>query len=521
MKSRIGGLMVLAMVSILAVAGMVWAVGSHQDMGDDGMQLGIAMNLWYGFEPATPENIAAGIVGDSGCGLGREHWGSDAIHGTGLHDSVAVQPDKGFYCSDDPAVIVKQVVQMESMGIDWILTSWWGWGDDDLGSHDNPVNEGRAAIDRAHRALFDHLKSSGSPVKAAIGMDNWMTNNYAWWEGPDPISAAKSQTIWDHIHTNYVDKYEDNYFMLDGKPLVTSWAPHILEPDQLERFTYKSLWPIPFDAANDSGNLVHQGKMDWSWVAPFTRRANDEYQEHIVSEDGFVTINPRYDQFFGWLQGHVLGADGSPVGPAHVKRDDPFLTEGLYDTNWKLVYGAKDQVRLVLLATWNDYHEQTQIEPSYNGPLGSGTYLMEKTRYYWSRLEKGQPFEEYEDQIGQWTSLSEFKSVVGNPSFAGLGYSTEAELNDFLRNLMIRAQSHISQYLRTTYNRDDVPEGVKELTLRLAGNLYHYTLKIKSGELYRIGDTEFRLIDDNVFTDSIKNDLNLWKRKNGVKVLYP
>ena len=341
------------------------------------MELGIAMNLWYGFEPGTGVSVG---------GLGSEHWQSDAINNTGLRDSVAVVPEQGFYASDDPQVIAKQVEQIESMGVSWILSSWWGWGDDDL---DGVIdNKGREAIHRAHEALFDHLKNTGSPVKVAIGMDNWMTDNHAWIDGPDQVDAAKSKKIWDFIKTHYVDEYPNNYFVWEGKPLVASWAPHVLEPSA--NFTYKTLWPVGFD------HPAHQGTMDWSWVAPFV--APETYQEVLISEDGFVTINPRFDQFFGWSQGHLLDGEGAPVDVEEVKRDDPFLTEGLYDTNWRLVYEAKDQINLVLIATWNDYHEQTQIEPSYNGPLGSGTFLMEKTRYYWSILQTGNSFEEYAEE---------------------------------------------------------------------------------------------------------------------------
>ena len=46
------------------------------------------------------------------------------------------------------------------------------------------------------------------------------------------------------------------------------------------------------------------------------------------------------------------------------------------------MYRARGELRLVLIATWNDYHEQTQIEPSYNGLLGTGTLLLDKTKHY-------------------------------------------------------------------------------------------------------------------------------------------
>ena len=335
----------------------------QQKGGGLDIQLGVSMMLWYGYEPGTGRSVG---------GLGSEHWQSGVISNTGFHDPVAVTPELGYYASDDREVIASQVKLMQDVGITWISTGWWGWGDDDL---DGDIeNAGRMAVDRANHVLFEYLESLDGEVKATIGMDNWMIPVEQWGiDAPVFVDQADSQLIWDHIYQNFVERYPDVYFKVDGKPLVTSFAPHVLRPDEFGRFTYKKLWPLTFGDPRSA-------QMDWSWVDPMVDP--DDYQTSILSEDGFITISPRFDQYWGWLLGYV---DGEPM------RKDPFLEEGRYDDNWEAVYQIRERVSLVHIATWNDYHEQTQIEPSSNGSLGSEN-LLSKTGYYWNIVKNDLPF---------------------------------------------------------------------------------------------------------------------------------
>ena len=98
-----------------------------------------------------------------------------------------------------------------------------------------------------------------------------------------------------------------------------------------------------------------------------------------------VKVGARFDQYWGWVVGPL---DATPI------RVDPFLTEGMYDTNWELAHQSNGRAKLVLIGTWNDYLEQSQIEPSYNGPIGTGALLLEKTAFDWYRFSASQPFEE-------------------------------------------------------------------------------------------------------------------------------
>ncbi|MDP6512986.1 MAG: hypothetical protein QF878_07360 [SAR202 cluster bacterium] len=344
------------------------------------MILGVNYFPWYGFEPGT--GISVG-------GLGSEHWNSNIIDRErrtgallGIYDPVVVTPELGFYASDDADVIAQQVAWMRATGIDVVMINWWGWGDDDLNGVED--NSGRAAIERATKALFSHIEQFGGAIKAFIQSENWMVPAEQWDAGaPVYVDATKSQLMWDYVTDEYVNRYPNSYFEWMGKPLFVSGAPHVLVEDDQARFTYKKIWPVLFSEFD-----VHQGEMDWSWVDPAAVSGDLDYKAEVVSEDGVVTITNRRDQYWGWIQGLL---DRMP------DRRDPFLGDGLGDINWKLVFDASAQVELVMIQTWNDYHEMSFIEPADNGPLGSKhpVDLLDKTKYYGDRLKNGESYVDY------------------------------------------------------------------------------------------------------------------------------
>ncbi|MBI4307155.1 MAG: hypothetical protein HY678_12630 [Chloroflexi bacterium] len=61
-----------------------------------------------------------------------------------------------------------------------------------------------------------------------------------------------------------------------------------------------------------------------------------------------------------------------------------------------------------------------------------------------------------------------------------------------------------------------MPEGVKDITLRLAMNMYNYMLKVRRGPLVQAGEFEVRLVDDSVFTKALRRDLRRYAREHRV-----
>ena len=67
----------------------------------------------------------------------------------------------------------------------------------------------------------------------------------------------------------------------------------------------------------------------------------------------------------------------------------------------------------------------------------------------------------------------------------------------------------------------EVPPSIKEATIRLAGNMWHYIVHTPKGRLMNFENIGVAQIDDSVFTDGIKRDLDLWKKRGRMKVYSP
>jgi hypothetical protein len=62
------------------------------------------------------------------------------------------------------------------------------------------------------------------------------------------------------------------------------------------------------------------------------------------------------------------------------------MSEGMYITEWTYALAQKN-VNLILLYSWNEYHERTAIEPHWDATAQvSSTYLLNITAGYTAKL---------------------------------------------------------------------------------------------------------------------------------------
>ena len=102
---------------------------------------------------------------------------------------------------------------------------------------------------------------------------------------------------------------------------------------------------------------------------------NDEGQP-VISSDGEVTVVPRIDSYFN--RGNNSGS---------YLRFDANLSEGLYQEQWSYVLDHASSVKLVLVHSWNEYHERTAIEPHLDRTAQvNSTYLYDLTAHYISEI---------------------------------------------------------------------------------------------------------------------------------------
>lgn len=280
--------------------------------------VGAFLYLWYG---------------DSVSGVGElksAGWNSTSCPGGGV---VVDPPVAGYYVSDSNATFQRQISEMEGAGITFAVVSWWG-----------PSTTGEAgAINKATLDLFRYLKSTDSNFQVAI-----MVDSFPGTCGP-PLPSVPMSQIYSYVQGNFASPYARWYFNWEDKPLLLFFNP--LQPGTNDNFTVRTIGNRP--------NAVN-----WTfWDAPANfsageggtgvDMANDVGQPQL-SPDGEVTIVPRIDSYPNFVAGYQGG----------YLRFDPTLQAGLYRYEWNWIIANHQSVKLVLIYSWNEYHERTAIEPA-------------------------------------------------------------------------------------------------------------------------------------------------------------
>jgi hypothetical protein len=299
--------------------------------------VGAFLYLWYGNSTTQTG------------GLGSPGWNSSSCPGGG---SVVDKPNSGYYVSDSNQTFGTQIQEMQSTGISFAVVSWWG-----------PFSTGEAgAINHATLDLFRFLKGTNSSLKAAIMVDAFTT--------ACNLPNVPFSRIYDYVQRTFSSPYARWYFDWEGKPLLLFFNP--LQPTINDNFTVRTVGNRP-------------NPVNWTfWDAPpqyFRSQAgsvsasNDEGPP-VISPDGEVTLVPRIDSYFdrGYQNGSYLRFDSS-------------ISEGLYQEQWDYVLSYTSNVKLVLIYSWNEYHERSSIEPhlDYTAQVNS-TYLLDLTSYYIEKL---------------------------------------------------------------------------------------------------------------------------------------
>ena len=281
-------------------------------------------------------------------GLGSAGWNDGG-------PPVLVTPFSGFYCFGDPVYQETTIQLMTEYGLTWTLVSYNGWGDVSLDGNIEAED-----FEAAHRDIGKLFKKSAGRLKIAL-----LVEPYVDLGGLDPanLTGKHKAEIRNEIWTELYQPNRDSVMEWEGKPLLVQWFPMDLGQD--DRFTIKTF---------GSSENPDEPLLDWNWYP-----ALDKYPQ-IISDDGFLSFAPRFDEYFMWLQGLAT----------NPRRMAPFLEEDIYCKFWKIATDNRDEVKLILIYAWNAYGEQAFIEPAINGPLGSGgddgRGLLESTQDHYGKF---------------------------------------------------------------------------------------------------------------------------------------
>ncbi len=200
-------------------------------------------------------------------------------------------------------------------GIDFIVLSWWG---------------PNSFEDNTTRVIVKYL--NGYSLKFAIMIEPYLGQdpnicNKTWW----------SETL-AYIKNNYIDKYREDYFFLNGKPLIMAFNPIGMNYNPSNDFQEYTI--------RITGNDIDSaGYQDWDYWPDYIDPNNIVLK---IRKDGYASIIPRFDDTHFRSPGKCL---------------DQNYTLRLYSKEWEWILDHRDQISIVMITSWNECHERTMIEP--------------------------------------------------------------------------------------------------------------------------------------------------------------
>jgi hypothetical protein len=328
---------------------------------DGGIATGYDKNLSTRGHIEDTETTALVVIADIGqpvkAGVFYYVWyqgvyGSGHWNGT-LGWTVIDTPLLGFYNSDDVSVIRQHLDWFEELGISFLIISWWGASS--LGVNDSIdlfTNE-------VTNTIFQVISTDNYPIQVALMVEGFNESYIPGKDGTYNITA-----IYDYIYDTYYSKYPNIFLKLYGRPLVCWWNQPNMTGDPNPNL--KNIQQIHNDTRFVGRIIGHHSYVDWQAWRPCS--ANSSETPVFNPNDGVVIIEPRYD--------------GSHIGQGAGSVFDPTYSQGLYDSQWNYVLHNMDEINYVIIYSWNEYHERSEIEP-HIGPDGEYVLLpFAKTYHY-------------------------------------------------------------------------------------------------------------------------------------------
>jgi len=246
------------------------------------------------------------------------------------HSNCIDAPVLGYYNSSSQQLITNHTIWLNELGVDFIIMSWWGI--------DCPS-------DKNIKLWFARPET-----KPEIAI---MIEPYDESHGQ---SGYNFTAMYDYIYMNYATK--PRYFNLYGRPLLCFY-----NGENLTRNGH-----VPPDDRFVMRIIGHSSYVDWiycsfGYFGPYCGRREQE-----LCIDGEMSVTPRFNVTF-----------------------DKTYAEGLYQYEWGNVlnYAQSGKVNIVMIATWNEYAERTQIEPTIDrtSAFADPYYLFKLTKSYIATLK--------------------------------------------------------------------------------------------------------------------------------------
>ena len=301
------------------------------------------------------------------------------------HLTPRQQPSLGWYDQDQPAVVSRHYDWARYAGVNYFVCSWWG--------------EGSKTDVSIVNNMFDN--PDRGEIKLAAFLEPSITN-----------ATVYAQTA--YLADNYFNR--DGYYEIDGKPVVYVYITRAKTKSELQDYVTKMR-----QAARDAGydDIYIVGDEVWGSGSNYDRSRINGYLDAITNYDVYGNMggsgnspyvssatvelwDTRNDRWQGiadslgidFIPAVSPGFNDTAVRTGHLpisrKIDDESSEFGsLFEAQ---LAGAKDNTdadigRAVMVTSWNEWHEDTQIEPVSGGAVtnvddsASGDYFTHDIYY--------------------------------------------------------------------------------------------------------------------------------------------
>lgn len=225
-------------------------------------------------------------------------------------DGIVGRPALGYYSSMNDSVIAWQLDEMQSQHIVFLIVSWWGLEDYNTQS-------------LLH--LFQYVNDTGSDMRLSVMIE--------------PHSNLNIESELSFVASLYAE-YPEVVFNWQGKPLLCAFNPVVLPVDN--RFTLRTVGQMPYvdwHYWRGMQGLVSFGG-SWNMTA-----VSSYVGDPVVARDGEVSVIPRFDSSALYMAG----------SRSHFMVFGPVWQQELEF--------AQVHARLIVVTSWNEYSESTEIEP--------------------------------------------------------------------------------------------------------------------------------------------------------------
>lgn len=279
----------------------------------------------------------------------NEGWESSHWNDT-ISNNVVDEPLLRYYSSNNTETIKTQLTWVEETGIDFLIHSWWGIND---------------FTDNSSQKVFNVTRDYNYTLKHCILIEPFNgTYPYNW------------TYVYNYIEATFITQYTF-YYKLYNKPLIlileqcfVGWNDNPVNDNSHYNYTRDGRFTIRVVGS-------HQVS-DWFYGDVESRIRDDGDFSYRINRDGSFNVFPRFDEYY--LE---------RSNPARIDYD---LSLRYNQEQWNLAYDyvKANRVKMVLITSWNEYHERHMIEPhkdvtAYNA-FDNDYFLQEETKAWITRI---------------------------------------------------------------------------------------------------------------------------------------